>query len=66
MNEREKLIEEMENLVKIHPNSGISRKLSQTMKRWEFEMIADFILEDRRRTIDEYKIVFFCDCDKQP
>lgn len=26
--------------------------------------ILDFIIADRKRTIEEYKIVYFCDCDK--
>lgn len=26
--------------------------------------IADFIIQDRKRTIQEYKTIFFCDCDK--
>lgn len=30
------------------------------------ERVAEFILEDRKRTIEDYKAIFFCDCDKQP
>lgn len=49
---REELIENMSNLVKKHSNSGISHKLSYTMKRWELELVADFILEDRKRVVE--------------
>lgn len=51
MTEREKLIEELGNLVKKHSNSGISHKLSYTMKRWELELVAEFIVGDRKRIV---------------
>lgn len=48
--QREKLIKQLGNLVK-PVDSGISHKLSYTMKRWELELVADFILEDRKRIV---------------
>jgi KaiC/GvpD/RAD55 family RecA-like ATPase len=48
--QREDLIEELGNLVKKHTNSGIAHKLNYTMKRWELELVADYIIEDRKRT----------------
>jgi len=49
---RDELIEELGNLVKKHSNSGISHKLSYTMKRWELELVADFIIADRSRIVE--------------
>lgn len=49
---REELIDELGKLVKKDSNSVITHKLSYTMKRWELELVADFIIEDRKRIVE--------------
>lgn len=51
MNERERLKSELDNRFPWIPTGPAMKQLT------------DFILEDRKRTIKEYKTVFFCDCD---
>lgn len=48
---REKIIEEL-------------KELRKTGKLMSYDDICDFILKDRKRIIEEYKITYFCDCDK--
>lgn len=49
---REEIIIKLGNLTKNHSNSGVSHKLSYTMKRWELELVADFIIADRKRIVE--------------
>lgn len=51
MTEKEKLIEEIGNLVKKNVN-GPSHKLSYTMKYWELELVSEFLLADRKRIVE--------------
>lgn len=63
MNNRQQIIDELGAMRKVNED-GYSHNLSYTMKKWELELVADFIIQDRKRTIQEYKTIFFCDCDK--
>ena len=49
---RDEIIRELGDLVKTHSNSGISHKLSYTMKRWELELVSEWIIKDRRRIVE--------------
>ena len=57
MTEKETIIQSLGNLVKKHSNSGISHKLSYTMKRWELELVADWIIIDRREYASKLRLV---------
>ena len=49
MTERDKIVQELGNLTKTHFNSGITHKLSYTMKRWELELVAEWIIAEKKR-----------------
>lgn len=51
MNKRDELVKELGNLVKKHSNSGISHKLSYTMKLWELELVAEYILAREEKIV---------------
>lgn len=46
--QKQEIIEQLGKLFK-PVKEGIQHKLSYTMKRWELELVADFVIADRKR-----------------
>ena len=57
MSERDIIIEQLGNLVREDTKNGIHHKLSYTMKRWEFELVANWVLSDRKSLVEPLRII---------